>query len=26
LLDRVRPEFGDAKEGYTNLLCVKAQR
>jgi hypothetical protein len=25
LLDRVRPEFGDAAEGYTNLLCVKVQ-
>ena len=25
LLERVRPEFGDAAEGYTNLLCVKAQ-
>jgi FkbM family methyltransferase len=26
LLDRVRPEFGDASEGYTNLLAVKAQK
>lgn len=26
LLRRVRPEFGDAREGYTNLLCVKAKR
>jgi FkbM family methyltransferase len=25
LLARVRPEFGDAKEGYTNLLCAKVQ-
>lgn len=25
LLDRVRPEYGDAAEGYTNLLCVKVQ-
>jgi FkbM family methyltransferase len=25
LLARVRPEFGDASEGYTNLLCVKVQ-
>jgi FkbM family methyltransferase len=25
LLDRVRPEFGDAAEGYTNLLLAKAQ-
>jgi hypothetical protein len=25
LLERVRPEFGDSAEGYTNLLCVKGQ-
>ena len=25
LLDRVRPEYGDAAEGYTNLLCAKVQ-
>jgi FkbM family methyltransferase len=25
LLDRVRPEYGDAAEGYTNLLCAKGR-
>lgn len=25
LLGRVRPEFGDAAEGYTNILCVKGR-
>lgn len=26
LLGRVRPEFGDSSEGYTNLLAVREQR
>ncbi len=26
LLDRVRPEYGDTAEGYTNLLCARGVR